>query len=130
MAKRKSVVNRIDTLARKIVRLRDGRCQCPECKGNGTKLEVAHVAITRKYYISRWDLINLLLMCDKCHNKFDANHAWGMTWFAVKYPVRTSYLAGLEVLKNSPEERTRTWRDCDLIEIEDKLKEKLKEMEI
>ena len=128
MAKRKSIINRMDTLARKIVRLRDQRCQCPECENEGFALECAHVGIIRRYYISRWDLLNLLLLCKKCHGKFDANEAWGMQWFQKKFPARFEYLAGLKILKNSHEETTKTWRDSDLKEIEDSLKEKLKEM--
>jgi hypothetical protein len=117
----------MDTLARKIIRLRDVTCQCPECT-HGMNLQVAHVAIIRRYYLARWDLINLLLMCEKCHQKFDTNTAWGMAWFLETFPARFKYLAELKILKNSPAERTRTWRDCDLKEIEDYLREKLGEM--
>jgi len=124
MAKRKSVINRMDTLARKIIRLRDVHCQCPECD-DGYNLQCAHVAIIRRYYIARWDLVNLLLLCEKCHRKFDTNTAWGMEWFSRTFPARFKYLTELKILKDSPEERTRTWRDCDLKEIEDELKEKL-----
>lgn len=129
MAKRKSIISRMDTLARRIVRLRDVTCQCPECD-HGLNLQCAHVAIIRRYYISRWDLINLLLMCEKCHQKFDTNAAWGMKWFKEQFPARFKYLAELEILKNSPEQRTKTWRDSDLKEVELKLKEKLEDMEI
>jgi hypothetical protein len=104
-------------------------CQCPECKCNGTRLEVAHVAIIRRYYISRWDLVNLLLLCDKCHDKFDTNTAWGMAWYSETFPARFKYLTELKILRDSPEERTRTWRDSDLREIESGLKEKLNELE-
>ena len=129
MAKRKSIVGRMDTLARKIVRLRDETCQCPECD-SGYNLQCAHVAIIRRYYLARWDLVNLLLLCEKCHRKFDTNTAWGMAWFSETYPARFKYLTELKILKNSPEERTKTWRDCDLKEIEDELKAKLLEMEL
>ena len=129
MAKRKSIIGRMDTIVRKIIRLRDVHCQCPECD-HGLNLQVAHVAIIRRYYIARWDLINLLLMCEKCHQKFDTNTAWGMAWFSETFPARFKYLTKLKILKNSPEERTRTWRDCDLKEIEDGLKEKLEEIKI
>jgi len=118
----------MDTLARKIIRLRDVTCQCPECEGGGLALECAHVGIIRKYYISRWDLLNLLLLCKTCHGKFDANEAWGMRWFNEKFPARFQYLADLKILKNSHEEATKTWRNSDLKEIEDSLKDKLKGM--
>lgn len=119
----------MDTVARKIIRLRDGVCQCPECD-HGLNLQVAHVAIIRRYYLARWDLINLLLMCETCHQKFDTNTAWGMKWFQELFPARFKYLSELIILKNSPEQRTRTWRDCDLKEIEVELKEKLIGMEL
>ena len=129
MAKRRSVIARLDTLARKIIRLRDECCQCPECE-SGLNLQVAHVAIIRRYYLARWELINLLLMCEKCHRKFDTNTAWGLRWYSELFPARFKYLAELKILRDSPEERTRTWRDSDLMEIEDELKEKLLEMEL
>jgi hypothetical protein len=118
----------MDTLARKIIRLRDVRCQCPDCD-HGMNLQCAHVAIIRRYYVSRWDLINLLLLCEKCHQKLDTNTAWGMEWFKKVFPARFKYLAELKILKDSPEERTRTWRDGDLKEIELELKQKLAELE-
>jgi hypothetical protein len=125
MAKRKSTIGRLDTLARKIVRLRDVTCQCPECE-DGMTLQCCHISFIRRYYVSRWDLINLLLMCTTCHTKFDTNHAWGMGWFAEQFPARAKYLSELDV--KSPKERTKVWRDCDLKEIELQLKEKLLEM--
>ena len=127
MAKRKSIINRMDTLARKIIRLRDERCQCPECD-SGYNLQCAHVAVIRRYYVARWDLINLVLLCEKCHRKFDTNTAWGMGWFQDVFPARFEYLESLVILRKSPEERTRTWRDSDLLEIEVGLKEKLAQM--
>ena len=127
MAKRKSTINRMDTLARKIIRIRDERCQCPECE-SGYNLQCAHVAIIRRYYMARWDLINLLLLCEKCHRKFDTNTAWGMGWYSEKFPARFKYLTDLKILRNSHEEATKTWRDSDLKEIEDVLKDKLKEI--
>lgn len=130
MAKRKSIINRMDTLARKIVRLRDVTCQCPECESDGfagLNLQCAHVAIIRRYYVARWDLINLLLLCERCHQKFDTNTAWGLAWFSETFPARFKYLSELKILKDSPEERTKTWRDSDLKEIELELKDKLAE---
>ena len=74
--------------------------------------------------------MNLLLMCEKCHRKFDTNTAWGMEWFSKLFPARFKYVAELRILRDSPEQRTKTWRDCDLKEIEVELKSKLLEMEL
>jgi hypothetical protein len=127
MAKRKSRIARMDALARKIVNLRDVTCQCPECEGEGYALECAHIII-RRFYVCRWNLLNLILLCKKCHAKFDANPVWGMRWFNEKFPARAEVIADLKILRNSPEERTKTWYDSDLEEIEDGLKEKLSEL--
>ena len=125
MAKKKSIIARMDTKARKIVRLRDECCQ--KC-GEIYNLECAHIII-RRYYIARWDLWNLILLCRRCHGEFDSNPAAGMKWFQEKFPARFDYIAGLKIRRKSEIERTRTWRDSDLKEIEDFLTEKLADLE-
>ena len=54
--------NKLDALAREVVRKR-GKCE--RC-GNKDTLQVAHI-YTRTYKETRWDTLNLLLLCASCH---------------------------------------------------------------
>ncbi|MDD5459709.1 MAG: hypothetical protein PHF37_09995 [Phycisphaerae bacterium] len=113
-----------DDLVRKIIRLRDDwtcqRCGI-HCKETG---EVAHVEI-RKYINTRWDLLNLLLLCNKCHSWFDQNRVAGMRWFEETFPVRADHLADI---KRDETYRRMVYRVSDYKEINTALKAKLKEL--
>ena len=78
--------------------------------------------------MARWDLLNLILLCKSCHGEFDSNPAMGMRWFQEAFPARFGYIADLKIRSKSGEQRTKIWRDSDLLEIELVLKEKLEEL--
>lgn len=56
--------DKLDTLARDVVRQRDGG-RCYVCSGQGT--DVAHLFVRNKL-ATRWDLRNLHLLCRACHS--------------------------------------------------------------
>jgi len=119
MAKRKTVIDRMDTLARKCIRLRD-EWTCQKCGMQGH--DVHHVRM-RKYYSTRWDLNNLILLCKRCHSDVDNNPIGFVVWFMNEYPARQE---AIEWKASQP--LHGTWRPADLKKIEDYLKQKYLEL--
>lgn len=81
-----------DDLTRDIIRLRDEwTCQC--CGKHITMKQDAHRAhiVGRKNKILRWVLLNLLLLCFHCHQKY---HSDGQLkeYVKEKWPARYMYL--------------------------------------
>ena len=127
--KPKSVKANCDRLARKVIHLRDEVCQ--RC-GGSVNLQCAHVK-GRKYNVTRWDLLNLLLLCscdpstghEGCHEWFDKHIILGQRWFEETYPVRADHLADVE---RNWELRLKTWKLKDFLKVEDYLKDKIKDL--
>ena len=121
--KRKTLIKRLDDLVRKIVRKRD-RDRCCWCGKavRGRDSQVSHV-IRRRLYFARWDLNNVKLLCGHCHALWHDNQLQGASWFKMRYPERHEYL--LELRKT----KVGTWKDWELLEIEDNLKQIWKEMQ-
>ena len=117
MAKRKSIIQRMDKKAREVIRLRDeGVCQwCRRNKGT----DVHHIR-RRKYYTTRWELNNLILLCRACHSEVENNPISFGIWFVKRYPQRQ------EIIDWKSKQKLKTRRDSDLMEIEDYLDDKLK----
>ena len=119
MAKRKTIIQRMDKKARECVRLRD-EWMCQWCRRNkGT--DVHHVRI-RKYYTTRWELNNLIFLCSACHSEVENNPNSFAIWFVKRYPARQ------KVIDFKSRQKVETWRDSDLKKIEDYLDEKVVEL--
>jgi len=119
MAKRTTVIARMDELARKCVRLRDDML-CQKCGMQG--YDTHHVRM-RKFYTTRWDLNNLVLLCKRCHSDVDNNPMGFTIWFMSQHPAR---LQAIEWKASQPPHGT--WRPADLKKIEDYLKAKYLEL--
>ena len=119
MAKRKTIINRMDGKARGCTYLRDGGV-CQKCGGDGCD---THHIRKRKYYSTRWNLTNLIYLCRSCHSGAESNPTEFAEWFNRKYPHRKKAIEWFAI--NGKKD---TWRDSDLKEIEDYLDEKLKEL--
>lgn len=118
---RKSIVSSLDMLTRQLVIKRD-KSQCQWCgkKVQGKDAQCSHVR-SRKYYATRWDLNNVKLLCAACHFRWHDDPTAGGLWFASAYPER---LALIDEARRRP---VVTYRDSDLMDIEDTLKELLNE---
>ena len=133
--KRKKLIDKLDDVCREVIRLRDDyRCQWCNQSVKDKRHDVHHV-IRRSNYILRFDLLNLVLLCYQCHNRFHEGLD-GKEWFAKKYSARWCYLeapiAGTDGRKK--QRRYMTLKDlgitnADLQEGYEILKEKLKELQ-
>jgi hypothetical protein len=91
------MIKALDAACRKrVVQERDGEtCQrCHATIGTWDKelqrpviIQWAHIQ-SREYYILRWEDINSLALCDRCHVWLDNHKVLGFDWFAKKYPER------------------------------------------
>ena len=72
-----------------------------------------HHIRTRKYYTTRWELNNLILLCRACHSEVENNPNSFAIWFVKRYPQRQ------EVIDWKSREKVKTWHDDDLKEITD-----------
>ena len=115
--KRSTTIKWLDCLAAACVKTRDDyTCQInisPECMGAMRPLEFdcqwCHIK-SKKWYEWRWDLLNAICGCSKCHAAWHNDGRLG-NWFAKKYPIRDEYL-------NRPALHIGTWKDVDLETIE------------
>lgn len=117
---RKAIINRLDSLVRKIVRLRDDS-QCQWCGKlvSGYDAQTSHVN-SRQFYATRWALPNVKLLCGRCHAKWHDKPVEALRWFNEKFPERQNWIEHYKY-------EMKTWRDSDLLELEAELKTKLKE---
>lgn len=91
--------NKLDPEFSKLIRQK-GRCE--RC-GSTNTLQCAHV-ITRVNKILRWDILNALCLCFRCHKFFWHDNPLEATqWFQLNFPERYKYL--MEV-KNTIIQRT------------------------
>ena len=110
---RKGLVKSLDDLTRTLLRLKqENTCEYCGLYVEGRNSQVHHIR-SRKYYETRWDLRNMVLLCASCHRD----------WFRERYPECAEWID--EVRKTPPE----TYRNTDLLAIEQDLKRQIKEME-
>ena len=78
-----------DGLVSKIVR-KDGICA--KCgRQRGVQFQCAHI-VGRQNHTLRFDLINVLCMCAKCHRWGHDNPDLFTHWWENKYPARKEYI--------------------------------------
>ena len=120
--KRGTMIKWLDCLAAACVKTRDNyTCQInisPECLGVMQPLmfdcQWCHIK-SKKFYEWRWDLLDAICGCSKCHAAWHNDGRLGK-WFTKKYPIRSKYLDGVPMFRH-----IGTWKDDDLEEIEDYL---------
>ena len=127
MAKKKTWRQRLDKtnndLARLVVRARDeDTCQWCGAKCYGKDSHPHHIIRRAHSLYLKWDLLNLVVLCKKCHSKYHHTETDGLPWFQAKFPARWAYL---EPRKNI----LAGWQvKSDYEQIRDGLKAKLAEL--
>ncbi len=123
----KTIKKNCEKLYKEIILLRD--CWCQWC-GASDCLQTHHIIKRSKSMLLFFDLLNLILLCKKCHCKYTNDETAGVRWFSEKFRVRWEYLHApvvneygvkmprLNIVKSS-------WRKSDFEEIEIMLKAKL-----
>ena len=120
---RKRLTDRLDKLCREIVLIRDeNKCQWCGRYVEKTNAHCSHVIPKSKGNALRWDLINLKLLCFHCHiNVWHKSPILAMDWLQSFFPARYVYL-----MKHK--EDIRKFSIDDLKELEQELKQKLKDL--
>jgi 5-methylcytosine-specific restriction endonuclease McrA len=126
MAKKKTwrqkLTKACDDLLRVVIRLRDeDTCQWCGKHVEGEDSHPHHIIRRAHSLYLRWDLLNLVLLCKKCHAKYHHRETDGLPWFQAKFPARWTYL---DVAKN----RLTAWRKGDYERIRDGLRDKRDEL--
>ena len=117
----KTVKRRIRAIIHDILVLRDGCCQ--RCGRGGSGLHASHVMNKGRWFNLEFDLLNLKLLCYKCHiNWWHKEPKEPSDWYIGKWPHRWEYLM------DKRDDTTRPDVD-ELLEIEQGLKEVLATME-
>jgi hypothetical protein len=81
--------NECDVMFSRLVR---EKRYCEKCGRNDIKLDCAHI-IPRGNKTLRWDLINALCLCHRCHRFWAHMNPIDFTeWYKTKYPKRYIYL--------------------------------------
>ena len=132
--KRKPFKAWLDALCRTVVKERDG-WQCQKCNEHvqGIDAHWSHVE-PRRVNTTRWDLLNSLCLCSKCHAWWHAHPFLAFIWFNAKFPSRHEYLSepiddGFGKMK--PRSTiTGGWADEDFLEVERVLLGKAKDLGI
>jgi len=129
---RTTITRRLDNLARKICKLNaDYTCQRCGWQGDSSTIEWAHIEKRSKKAI-RWSQMNCLALCNanntNCHYWFDNNRVYAMKWLETKFPVKHAWL--LEEEDGTPRSQMLfTTSTADLLDLEQELKQTLKELE-
>ncbi len=129
----KTIIASCKKLYIEIIWLRDeGLCQW--CHGEKGPAEQVHHIIERSLsaYLF-YDLLNLILLCKKCHCKYGHDKAAGIYWFEHAFPARWEYIHSPicdEMGRKMPRRNIikRSWKKQDYLEIEIVLKENLTEL--
>ena len=122
---RAGMIKRLDKVFSLVIRKRDGVCQW--CDGNG-KLDTSHCK-DRRYYGTRWDMVNAIALCPNCHRfspmswHNDPEAAW--EWFRKKFPARAEYLSTL----TREGKLLRKWTIEEMLDHENFLGTKLSEID-
>ena len=121
MAKNTTIRNRCDALARTLLRiLQEDTCEYCGAVVYGRQSHPHHIR-SRKWYNSRWDSRNLVLLCAVCHRKYH-DGVIGKDWFKEKYPRCWEWIETLGA------KETKTWHESDLLEVERLLKDRIKDL--
>lgn len=81
----------LDIAIRLASRARD-RNQCVWC-GSRLKLNTAHVIPKRNKHALRWDMLNVMQLCYRCHlERWHKDPLEAAAWFRSEYPDRAGYL--------------------------------------
>jgi 5-methylcytosine-specific restriction endonuclease McrA len=116
----KTVKRRLNRLIHEILVLRDGCCQY--CGRTGDGLHASHVMNKGRWRNLEFDLINLKLLCYKCHiNWWHKEPKEPADWFIAKWPHRWKYLM-------EKRDDAVGFKVDELLEIEVKLKQVLEGM--
>ena len=132
MATIKTIKANCEKLYIAIVWIRDeGVCQW--CGGSDC-LQVHHIILRNRSAYLFYDLLNLVLLCKKCHHRYHMDPQAGDRWFIVTFPARWEYLHFPicdELGQKMPRRNIikRSWKKEDYEKIEHNLKEKLGSME-
>ena len=93
--KRKKLTDRLNQLCRDIIRERDNwTCQCCGKKVTIHNANVSHVKPKSLGLRFRWDLLNMKLLCKKCHLDWHGDPV-GSKWFTEKWPHRMKYIKSI-----------------------------------
>lgn len=112
----------LDNLARTLLRLQCGdKCQRCNKPVDGRDSQMHHI-VSRKYYSTRWEMCNLVLLCAACHRQYH-DGLFGKDWFAAKFPKKNNELTAKVA---SGQQRT-TWRTSDFEAVEARLLQELSE---
>lgn len=124
------MTRRLDDLARQICkRKNDYTCQrCGFRDETPAALHWAHIERRAKKAI-RWEESNSLCLCPPCHYWFDSQVTMGRAWLALKFPETVAWL--VEEIDGVPRSSLlfRGTTIQDLLELEQQLKSRLKELE-
>ena len=123
-SERKLLIEKLDTLCREIVRLRDDNtCQRCSKKVYGSNSHPCHVVPKGNgASLRRFDLLNIFLGCMKCHLWWHNNPLDASEWFKEKFPARYAYL---EIYRHYKYAGISTVKMREVVET---YKQKLKEM--
>ena len=108
----------LDHLCAVVVKTRDDftcQIQRPGCSGGMSpgdrNCQWCHI-ISRTANKTRWDLLNAVTGCGRCHQWAHANPAEFGLWFVNKYPHRWDHLCEIG------QEPNKTWKQADFEEVE------------
>jgi hypothetical protein len=126
---REKTTKKLDDLCRDVIIERDNNtCQkCGKRKDKG--LNWSHV-IPRGHLYLRWDLLNSMALCARCHGWWwHSDIMAAYEWFTEKFPARWQYLNS-STDRESPLRRHKiiAWNELDTDQIESFLKEKLEQL--
>ena len=111
----------LDFLCRLAVKTRDEyTCQKCDMSVQGYHCHWHHI-IMRKLNHTRWDLLNGITFCDKCHRKWEEGPEL-QVWFSKTFPVRYAYIT-------TKPRHIGTWKEWDFVEVEEMLLRKLADLE-
>ena len=134
---RKKLIDKLDTVIREIVYIRDeSRCQRCGKYVTGQNKHTSHVVPVSNGNYLRWDLLNVKLLCFHCHiSWWHKNPCRAKEWFAEKFPARYDYLFGYTADPNSGVVKARDaivyqFKIGDLEELLEERQEKLKQLKM
>lgn len=120
---RKGLIKKLDTLCRKIVRIRD-RDTCQRCLKHveGCDSQPSHVVPKGNGASKRrFDLLNIKILCLHDHQWWHLNPSESGPWFQARFPARDKYLDIYRGCKPAPI-KTSEMRELVIV-LETKLKD-------
>lgn len=128
---RKTMVTRLDNLARQICKIQaEYTCQRCGMVGGGSNIQWAHIEARRKKGgLLRWSENNCLALCagpgtNSCHYWFDNNKVASTEWLKDKFPEKHAWLH--KDINGKPRSEAMFKETIqDLLDLEVQLKERL-----